>query len=111
MLRVGEERRRVDALADPQLVLGDDLVPDNAQYRAGDTSRDVGGMPVLNELAHTLEPGERGTGPDHHRDADTSQVLGALQSVRIFLRRRPPRQPEPKEHYGAGRYVRQVVDR
>jgi hypothetical protein len=49
--------------------------------------------------------------PDDRGDADSGQVLGALQPVGILLGRRPARQAEAEEDHRAGGHVRQVVDR
>ena len=58
MLGIGNQRGRVDALSDPQLVPGNGLVPDDAQRRPNDARRDMGGVPVLDELPDALESGE-----------------------------------------------------
>jgi len=90
VLGVGDQRRGVDALADPQLVPGDGLVADDAQYRPRDARLDMDVVPVLDELTDALEPGEGGAGPDDHGDADPGQVLGAFQPVGVLLRWWPP---------------------
>src|ERR1039458_1412420 len=68
-------------------------------------------MAVLEELADALVPGEGCADPDDDRDPDAGQVLGPFQAVGITLGGGPAGQPEAEEHHGAGRYVRQVVDR
>ena len=98
-------------LSHDELVPGDDLVPDDAQGRAGDAEGDVGGAAVVDELADALVPGEAGAGPDDDGDPDPGEVLGPVQAVGIPLRRPPAREAEAQEDHGAGRDVGQVVDR
>ena len=69
---ISDQRRRADPLAGPHLVPGHDLVPDDAQDRPGDARRDMGGVPVRDELEDALVPGEGGAGPDNRGDADTA---------------------------------------
>ena len=92
---VGDQRGRVDAPADDELVPGDDLVADNADRGPGDARAHVRGVAVLEELADALIPGERRAGPDDHRDPDPGQVLGPFQAVGIALGggRRDSRKP------------------
>jgi hypothetical protein len=108
---IGDQRGRVDAPADDQLVPGHGQVPSDADNSSGHTRAKVRGGRMRDELADALAPGERRTGPDDKGDPDSGQVFGAFQAVGVTLGGRPPRQPEPEEDHRAGRDVREVMDR
>ena len=53
---ISDERGGADALADDQFVPGDDLVAGDADDGPGDTSGDMGGVAMVDELAEALYP-------------------------------------------------------
>ena len=93
---IGDERGGSDALADHQLVPGDDLVADDADDCPSDTHREVGGVAVVDELSDTLVSGKGSAGPDDQGDSDTGQVLGPFQAIGVALGRQAPGQPNPR---------------
>src|ERR1022692_1072509 len=60
---IGDQRRGVDAPAHDELVPGDDLVPGDAQRRAGDAQDNVAGGAVVDEFADALVPRRTPRGP------------------------------------------------
>jgi hypothetical protein len=86
VLRVGDHGGGRDALADPERVLGDDLVAHHAEDSRGDASADVAGVLVGEELLHAFPTSQYRAGPDYLRDVKPREGRAPHMGWRLINR-------------------------
>lgn len=101
---VGDQRRRADLAPDPDPVLRDELVAEEADHAGRGHPPQVLHRRGIEQAAHRLHPGHDRRGGNHDHDEQAGEVLSSPVPVRVAAVRWPTPEPErhPQRDGGAG---------
>ena len=109
MLSISNQRRRLDAATDPELIPSNELVAKDANCSSSDSVSNVGRRAVIDELLDTDVRGKCRTDPDDECDAKSCDVFCSLPTIRVGVRRRSLRDTKPDKNYERRTHVGKVV--
>jgi hypothetical protein len=97
-----------DWMRRPTVSSGDELVADHADDRRSHRKPEMGSVTMLDELVIADDGREHRARPNDKGNAETRQVLGPLEAVRMRRTCRSFGDSESEPHHRRGRYVREI---